>query len=121
MDDASNLNIQLKEAGLAAEVRKTVADVGHDITISSFLLGALAEVNELEWSVPTGLLFESDPDDNLRRALELDCAVVHPHYELCLSSDIVEAAHDAGLGSSRGKQHGSVKKCRHSNQPVWMV
>jgi len=90
------LQVELKETGLAADVRATVADAGHDVHVSSFIPDALGEVNE-EWDVPTGLLFETDPTANLQTALDLGCETVHPHYELCLSSDIVDAAHDAGL------------------------
>ncbi|MGQ4557163.1 glycerophosphodiester phosphodiesterase family protein [Halobellus sp. GM3] len=92
-----DLQIELKETGLAADVRAAVAGTGHDVTVSSFLPGAIEEVNASGWTVPTGYLFESEPDAGLETALELSCAVVHPHYDLCLSSGVVESAHDAGL------------------------
>ncbi len=87
------LQIELKETGLAADVYKHVAGRELDVAVSSFLPTALEEVRTLDWDVPAGYLFGDAPDENLRRALELDCAAVHPHYDLCLQTDIVEAAH----------------------------
>jgi glycerophosphoryl diester phosphodiesterase len=91
------LQVELKETGLASEAQEVLTGVGHDITVSSFLPAALDEVNELGWDVSTGFLFESNPEQNLKRALKMNCNAVHPHYELCLSSDIVDKAHDVDL------------------------
>jgi glycerophosphoryl diester phosphodiesterase len=91
------LQIELKEAGLADDVREAVADTDHDVTVSSFLPAAIEEVNDLAWGVPTGYLFESNPSAGLETALDLSCDAVHPHYDLCLDSGVVDAAHGAGL------------------------
>jgi glycerophosphoryl diester phosphodiesterase len=91
------LQVELKETGLATDVRGQIADSGHDVLVSSFDPTAIEEVVGSDWAVPTGYLFDSNPDERLETALELGCATVHPHYDLCLSTDIVETAHDAGL------------------------
>lgn len=91
------LQVEVKETGLAPKLRETLTGTGHDVSVSSFLPAALEDINAIEWDVSTGFLFENEPEKNLQRAIEMNCDAVHPHYELCLSSDIVDAAHDAGL------------------------
>lgn len=91
------VQVELKETGLAADVRDAVAGVDREVAVSSFDETALAEVRDLGWDVPTGFLFESDPEANLATALDLDCDAVHPHYDCCLETDVVDAAHAAGL------------------------
>lgn len=89
--------IELKQRGVARDVQDIVADYDVDVTVSSFDIDTLREVNETDWDVQMGYLFESDPEENLAIALALDCAVVHPHYDLCLQTDIVDEAHEADL------------------------
>lgn len=91
------VQVELKEAGLATDVRAVVTDSGATVAVSSFDPAALAAVGDVEWSVPTGLLFGSDPSANLETALDLGCDAVHPHYDCCLETDVVDAAHEAGL------------------------
>jgi glycerophosphoryl diester phosphodiesterase len=93
------VQLELKERGLAADVRAAVAgaDADLDVVVSSFEPAALAEVNELGWDVPTGYLFESDPAANLRTAAALDCDAVHPHYDCCLETDVVADAQERGF------------------------
>jgi glycerophosphoryl diester phosphodiesterase len=95
-DDAT-VQVELKERGLAADVRDVVADHDVDVSVSSFDAAALAEVADLDWSVSTGFLFDSDPVVYLERALDLGCDAVHPHYDHCLETDVVDAAHAEGL------------------------
>lgn len=95
--DSVSLQVELKETGLGSDVRDQVVDSGHDVLISSFEPAAIEEVIDSGWAVPTGYLFDSDPDERLGTALDLGCAAVHPHYDLCLSTDIVDTAHEAGL------------------------
>lgn len=95
--DAVSVQVELKETGLARDVRRAIADVARDVTISSFRPTAIEAVNDLDWRVPTGLLFESDHRAAVETALELDCATVHPHYDCCLETDVVSRAHDAGF------------------------
>lgn len=91
------LQIELKEPGLAAAAREVAGGADREVTVSSFCPTAIEEVNDLDWDVPTGLLFADDPDEHVRTALELDCDAVHPHYDCCLETDVVERAQAAGL------------------------
>ena len=89
--------IELKDSGIAGDVRNVVADYDVDVTVSSFRPASLREVNAVDWGVPTGYLFESDPSTSLKIAIEHGCDVVHPHYDLCLETDVVTAAQSSGL------------------------
>ncbi len=91
------LQLELKEQGLTRDVYKHVADRSVTVALSSFLPDALAEVQALEWEVPTGYLFREEPTKSLEIALEYGCETVHPYYDLCLETNIVEQAHAAGL------------------------
>lgn len=96
--DDVEVQIELKERGLADDVRDAVADADCEVSVSSFDEGAIREVAELGWDVSTGLLFDSDPLEKIETAIELGCDAVHPYYDVCLETDVVAAAHDAGLG-----------------------
>ncbi|MFB6164239.1 MAG: glycerophosphodiester phosphodiesterase [Haloarculaceae archaeon] len=89
--------IELKESDIAADVRDVVTASAVDAHVTSFSPDALASVADLSWSVPTGYLFESLPTANIETAIDLECEYVHPHFDLCLETDVVEAAHDRGL------------------------
>jgi len=93
------LQIELKEDGVAADVRDAVraAEGSLDTVISSFRRAAIEDVNDCDWDVPTGYLFESEPANNLAVATELGCDTVHPHYDCCLETDVVSAAHERGF------------------------
>lgn len=89
--------VELKETGIATDVLDGLAGFQNDATVTSFLPDALAEVGDRDPTVPTGLLFESDPFERLETAAALGCEAVHPHYDLCLDTDVVAAAHDRGI------------------------
>jgi glycerophosphoryl diester phosphodiesterase len=95
--DDVRVQVELKERGLADDVRAVVSDHDPEVAVSSFDPGALATVEALDWPVETGFLFGADPVDSLERAVDLGCDAVHPHYDLCLETDVVESAHRAGL------------------------
>lgn len=95
--DDIELQVELKDTGIAGDVRDAVAAVDREVAVSSFQQVAIEEINELEWDVSTGFLFDSDASSNLQTALELDCDTVHPHYDLCLETDIIDSAHESDL------------------------
>ncbi len=90
------INVELKEADLAADALAVAAAAANDAVVSSFDPGALAAAREADPAVPRALLFRRDPRSNLRRAQDLDCAAVHPHHECC-TPDVVQRFHVAGL------------------------
>ena len=111
--------LDLKETGLAREVLATVEEYRHDVLVSSFLPAVLEEVRSIDRGVPTAYIVrESRRNRHLRRfvpgipgppywpenvggmletAVGLGCTAIHPRYELCLGTDLVDRAHDAGL------------------------
>lgn len=92
------INLELKEPGIEAAVRDVVAEVDNELLVSSFYDEVFRTVNDLGWDVDTGYLFETAAAESLETAIALDCEFVHPHFELCLQTDIVAAAHERGLG-----------------------
>jgi len=90
------VQVELKERGLAADVARVAAG-SEGVTVSSFLPDTLTEIHRLDWDVPTGLLFDSESPGSVSTAVELGCDAVHPHYDLCLETDVVRTAHTAGL------------------------
>ncbi|POG55854.1 glycerophosphodiester phosphodiesterase [Haloferax marisrubri] len=95
LPDRVAVNVELKEAGLAADLAAIVGDAGNEILVSSFDAEALREVRETT-ALPAAFLFAADWESALSVAADLDCAAVHPHYDL-LSSARVEEAHDRGF------------------------
>ncbi|RXK51707.1 glycerophosphodiester phosphodiesterase [Halorientalis pallida] len=89
--------LELKETGLAPDVRDLLAQYTVDAAISSFRPAALEAALALDWNVPTGYLFAENPWSNLQTAVELGCDAVHPHYDLCIETDVVDQAHREGL------------------------
>ncbi|ELZ22556.1 glycerophosphoryl diester phosphodiesterase [Haloterrigena salina JCM 13891] len=95
--DDVTLQLELKERGIASETLQSAMTVGADVRVTSFLPDALAEIETNYLDVPNGLLFGDDPEENLSRAVELDCTHVFPHYDLCVETDVVSAARDRGF------------------------
>lgn len=91
----ATLQVELKERGLAEDALATLPD-DLDARLSSFDPAALAELAP-DPPVPTGLLFRGEPGANLATAADLGCANVHPHWETCAESDVVEATHERGF------------------------
>lgn len=99
VEPGTSLQLELKEPGLAGTVRDVVAERDVRVRVSSFEPEALAEVERLDWTpaLGTGLLFGVAPNANLDLAHLLDCSNVHPSVGLCLDTDVVSRARDAGF------------------------
>ncbi|WP_339105307.1 glycerophosphodiester phosphodiesterase [Haloterrigena salinisoli] len=95
--DDVTLQLELKERGIASDALQLAMAAGADVRVSSFLPEALAEIGDAYLDVPNGLLFGDEPDENLSRAVDLDCTHVFPHYDLCVETDVVSAARDRGF------------------------
>jgi glycerophosphoryl diester phosphodiesterase len=93
----TTLQIELKERGLAVDALETLTDPPGPGRLSSFDPRALEEVREVG-EVPTGYLFEGDPSESVARAVDLDCANVHPHWRTCVETDVVALARERDLG-----------------------
>ena len=88
----TRVQVELKEHGLTADVLEALESSTHDAVVSSFLPGALSAVHDADPTVPIGLRFNEDPETNLDLALDLGCSAVHPHYDLCRETDVVDDA-----------------------------
>jgi len=95
LPDRVSVNVELKETRLADDLAAVAGEAEHEILVSSFDADALREVRETT-ALPVAFLFAADWDESLSVAVDLDCAAVHPHYDL-LSSSRVEEAHDRGF------------------------
>lgn len=105
------LNVELKEEGVAPDAVTAIEPV-RDAWISSFIPEALVEARSVSEAVSLAYLWQPDEDesvqdgtergtenvsDPIQRALELDCAGIHPRHDSCTTGDLVARAHDAGL------------------------
>lgn len=92
--------VELKETGIAADAVAICEATEADAHVTSFEPEALAEVRRADPdAMTTGYLLDDDVtvDDGLATALEHDCEALHPHYERCLTTGVVERAREAGL------------------------
>ena len=94
-----SVQVELKQAGVAADAVSTIATADVDARVTSFLPSALAEVRERDPQLPTGYLFGESVgvETGLRTARALDCDTLHPHSTLCLETNVVDAAHATGM------------------------
>jgi len=90
----TKIYVELKEADSALDA---IATIGNrpKTTIISFKERALREVPDPE--LPLGYLFREHPVTNLETAISIGCQNVHPHWQICVSTDVVDMAHEAGL------------------------
>ena len=93
---AVGVNVELKERGLSADVLAVAEEFENDLVVSSFDAEALREVREADSSVSLAFI-TSEESGAVETALELGCEFLHPHFDACLDTDLVERAHDAGL------------------------
>lgn len=92
------VNVELKHAGIAAEVVRELSSRTNEFVVSSFDADALREVAERS-DLPLALLFHEDWESGLETAARLDCAYVHPLYTLLLEGEgRVAEAHAGGFG-----------------------
>lgn len=92
------LNVELKHAGMAADLRPIIADLEHDVLISSFVPQAIAPFTGEDSH--TALLIEpnrgTDWESDVAAAESLDAVAIHPQYD-AVTPDRVAMAHDRGL------------------------
>jgi len=113
------LVLDLKGPGLAADVLTRHDGYDHELLLSSFHPEVIEEVRAVDPTASTAYIVrESIANRALRpvvpglpsvmylpenvtalveRTVELGCEAIHPRYELCLRTDLVEKAHAEGL------------------------
>ncbi|MFC4549123.1 MULTISPECIES: glycerophosphodiester phosphodiesterase [Halorussus] len=89
--------LDLKERGVAADVVNLARRVPNDTVVASFHPDPLWRTRMFDESIPVAYNFDLRPDSNFETAAALDCEYAFPHWTLCLATDVVERAHDAGM------------------------
>ena len=93
---STDLNVELKERGLAPDVLGAIEGREFDVVVSSFDPTALTQVRSLAPEFPLAYVF-SEEGDALGTAGDLDCVAVHPEKGLCFRRRLVSEAHDRGF------------------------
>ena len=91
-----SVNVELKHAGMAADVIDIVSTTDNELLFSSFDPHAIAPLSEYETAY---LFYEGSPDnwsDALAVADALGCTAVHPHYPL-VDAARIDDAHNRGF------------------------
>lgn len=96
--DETGLNVDIKGSTSVETVRSMVsaAEIEGPIIISVGI-SALETFDPNAVDEMVGLSFWRDYVENVERAAERGCEFVHVHHRLCLETDVVTRAHDAGL------------------------
>ncbi|MEZ3167894.1 glycerophosphodiester phosphodiesterase [Halorubrum ejinorense] len=96
--DGTAVNVELKEAAVAADALEVARGADAAVWFSSFLSGALESLRERAPETDRALLVaDSGPERAVGRAVDLGCVAVHPAIDLATEPGYVEAAHEAGL------------------------
>jgi glycerophosphoryl diester phosphodiesterase len=88
---------ELKAPDTATDALTAANATDNDVVISSFHADVLRAVRTADTDAPLAFVIDATPGDDLDLAIELDCDYVHPHWSVCLVTDIVEDAHEAGI------------------------
>lgn len=111
--------LDIKEPGLASDIGGLLKSTSQNIVISSQRKDILEEfqiydsklrtayVIEESWvnkglrpfipGSPSWLYAPEDTTKMVQTAMKLGCSAIHPRYELCLQTELVDKAHEAGL------------------------
>ncbi|UPW00082.1 glycerophosphodiester phosphodiesterase [Halorussus gelatinilyticus] len=92
-----DLNIEIKETGVVADLLAALEGVENDVVISSLHPDPLWRTRMLDEEMPLAFNFDVRPEANFETAATLDCEYANPHWTLCFATDVVERAHDAGM------------------------
>lgn len=92
------LNVELKHAGVAADLEPLIADLDREVLVSSFIPQAITPLAEL--GVRTAHLTHPDRsagwEAELTAAESIGAVAVHPHFET-VGPEEIAAAHERGL------------------------
>lgn len=97
LDPEIEVNLEIKAAGLAADVLTALEDVENRVVVTSFLPGELQAIRALDPDQPTGLLTNRHIEAPVTTAVELDCDVIGANYWRCLGTPLVPRATAVGL------------------------
>ncbi|ELY99819.1 glycerophosphoryl diester phosphodiesterase [Natrialba chahannaoensis JCM 10990] len=86
------VNLEMKELGIAADVLNALDSVENRVVTTSFLAPELRTIRELDASQPMGLLVSRRLEMPVTTAVELDCDVIGANYWRCLTTQLVPRA-----------------------------
>ncbi|GGJ16476.1 glycerophosphoryl diester phosphodiesterase [Halobellus salinus] len=97
------LNLELKGRDVATETVAVAAEYDHEVVVSSFYPDDVAAARDAGAETTAHLYYAEEPVDfdveaAVAAAADLGCAYVHPDVDSCLETDVVEEAHDRGVG-----------------------
>jgi glycerophosphoryl diester phosphodiesterase len=95
--DGLVMNLDIHKSGIAPEALSAVTDLDEWVILSSTNETVLQEARAAPASVARGLSFYRNPETNIQREVDLGCEFIHVDYDLCLETDLVDRAHEAGL------------------------
>lgn len=107
------VNVELKEEGIAADAFEVCEGFEHEVLVSSFSETALREARDAGFE-SLALLFFADPGAGIATAADCGCEFVHPQWQLCVGSDLVERARERGMGVNAWtlETPAAVEECR---------
>ncbi|WP_436343546.1 glycerophosphodiester phosphodiesterase [Natronorubrum sp. FCH18a] len=91
------VNLEMKDSDIAADVLEAIEDVENRVVTTSFLLPELETIREIDRSQPTGLLVSRRLETPVTTAVELDCDVIGANYWRCLTTGLVSRAKSVDL------------------------
>ncbi len=97
LPSAVEVNLELKERDIAADVLDAIAGVDNRVVTTSFHLSELKAIRDLDRDQPTGLLVSRRLDAPVTTAVELDCDVIGANYWRCLTTGLVSRANAVDL------------------------
>lgn len=116
---AVTLVLDVKEPGLVGDILTLNSEYDHELLLSSFHPPILEEIRTTDPAastayivrestvnrlfrpalpgLPSWLYAPEDVPGLIEKTVALDCEAIHPRYELCLQTDLVQQAHEADL------------------------
>lgn len=96
------VNVELKAPAVVDDALAAAREVENEVWFSSFLPETLAAIRERDRDADRALLVADAGSDRpveavIDRAVDLDCAAVHPSMALATEPGVVDAAREAGL------------------------
>jgi glycerophosphoryl diester phosphodiesterase len=92
-----DVNFELKESTIIDDALEIAAEAPNHVIVSSFDAETIDATSERDTGVSLAYILDATPTDDLAFAAEIDCAYVHPHTSICLVTDVVAQAHEAGM------------------------
>jgi glycerophosphoryl diester phosphodiesterase len=91
------VNFELKASECIDEALRIARNAPNHVVVSSFDAETIHEASRDDEGVSLAYVLDATPTDDIEFAQSIDCEFVHPHTSVCLLTDLVTQAHDAGM------------------------